>query len=238
MSERNRRERQLTRYGQCLNEECEKCKSKEIQRIPMRKDFVCEVCGKPLHEVQPPHSWFDKNRKTVVAAIVAVVLIGGGIAWFSIPDDSPASKLQPVADSVVVNKTDTAKISSQTKVTAAVEEEQSKVEINSTKSKKETTTEPVASKPKTESAASNGTRLKCGKYEGPMSGGKPDGIGGTITVTSSYTIDLKDGNGGKVTLESGDRISNTKFKNGVLQQGQLIRSNGERKFMSGLSERL
>ena len=71
-----------------------------------------------------------------------------------------------------------------------------------------------------------------------MSGGKPNGIGGTITVTRSYAIDLKDGSGNSVSIAAGDRISNTKFKNGVLQQGQLIRSNGERKFLTGLSERL
>ena len=71
-----------------------------------------------------------------------------------------------------------------------------------------------------------------------MAGGKPNGVGGIITVTLSYSIDLKDGSGNCVTIEAGDRISNTKFKNGVLQQGQLIRSNGERKFLTGLAEGL
>ena len=37
----------------------------------------------------------------------------------------------------------------------------------------------------------NGANLKCGKYEGPMAGGKPNGVGGIITVTRSYSIDLK-----------------------------------------------
>lgn len=238
MSERNRKERQLVRYGQCLNEDCEKCKKKEIQQIPIRKDFVCEECGKPLFEVQPQRSWFDKNRKAIITAIVAVVIIGGGIAWFSNSGDAPIPQTKTVTDSVAVNQIDTTKTAEQVEETAASEQRQSAEDVTPTQPEQKTATNATESKPKTETASSNSARLKCGKYEGPMSGGKPNGIGGSITVTSSYTIDLKDGNGGKVTLEAGDRISNTKFKNGVLQQGQLIRSNGERKFLSGLSERL
>lgn len=238
MSERNRKERQLVRYGQCLNEDCEKCKKKEIQQIPIRKDFVCEECGKPLFEVQPQRSWFDKNRKAIITAIVAVVIIGGGIAWFSNSGDAPIPQTKTVTDSVAVNQIDTTKTAEQVEETAASEQRQSAEDVTPTQPEQKTATNATESKAKTETASSNSARLKCGKYEGPMSGGKPNGIGGSITVTSSYTIDLKDGNGGKVTLEAGDRISNTKFKNGVLQQGQLIRSNGERKFLSGLSERL
>jgi hypothetical protein len=238
MSERNRKERQLVRYGQCLNEDCEKCKKKEIQQIPMRKEFVCEECGKPLFEVQPQRSWFDKNRKAIITAIVAVVIIGGGIAWFSNSGDAPIPQTKTVTDSVAANQIDTTKTAEQVEETAASEQRQSAEDVTPTQPEQKTATNATESKPKTETASSNSARLKCGKYEGPMSGGKPNGIGGSITVTSSYTIDLKDGNGGKVTLEAGDRISNTKFKNGVLQQGQLIRSNGERKFLSGLSERL
>lgn len=238
MSERNRRDLQVVRYGQCLNEDCEKCKKKEIQQIPMRKEFVCEECGKPLFEVQPRHSWFSQNRKTVITAIVAVIIIGGGIAWFS-NSKEPSVPLKKTATShVSVNKVDTTKTTEQTDTTTSLEEKRTTDDVTPAQSDPKTTTTGTSSKPKTEAAPSNSTRLKCGKYEGPMSGGKPDGIGGSITVTSSYTIDLKDGNGGKVDLEAGDRISNTKFKNGVLQQGQLIRNNGERKFLSGLSERL
>ncbi len=240
MSERNRKERQLVRYGQCLSDNCEKAKNKEIQQIPMRKEFICEECGKPLLEVQPQRSWFDKNRKVVIMAVGAVIVFGVGIAWFSNSEENPVSQVKATTDSVVVNQIDTTDTTEQTDVTASLEETQSTNTNDVTPSQPEqkTTTKSISSKSKTEIASSNSARLKCGKYEGPMSGGKPNGIGGTINVTSSYTIDLKDGNGGKVTLEAGDRISNTKFKNGVLQQGQLIRSNGERKFLSGLSERL
>ena len=244
MSERNRKEHQLVRYGQCLNEHCEKCKNKEIQQIPMRKEFVCEECGKPLFEVQPQRSWFEKNRKVVITTIVAVIVIGGGIVWFSNSRENSVPQVKAATDSVAVNQIDTTNTPEQPNTTVSSEEKQSTndatpaQDVMPAQSEQKTATKSVSSTPKTEIASNNSARLKCGKYEGPMSGGKPHGIGGTINVTSSYTIDLKDGNGGKVTLEAGDRISNTKFKNGVLQQGQLIRSNGERKFLSGLSERL
>lgn len=238
MSERNRKERQLVRYGQCLSENCEKAKNKEIQQIPMRKEFICEECGKPLLEVQPQRSWFDKNRKVVIMAIVAVIVIGGGVVWFSNSGENPVPQVKATTDSVVVKQIDTTNTTEQTNVSVALEEKQSTNDVAPSQSEQKSTTKSISSKPKAETASSNSASLKCGKYEGPMAGGKPNGIGGTIYVTSSYTIDLKDGNGGKVALEAGDRVSNTKFKNGVLQQGQLIRSNGERKFLSGLSERL
>ena len=37
----NRSERVRNRYGICLNDSCSKCKGKEVQEIPARKDFVC-----------------------------------------------------------------------------------------------------------------------------------------------------------------------------------------------------
>lgn len=56
MSTSSRNTHLLFRYGQCLNDGCSKCKSKEIQEIPARKDFVCQECGKELRE----------DRKSVV----------------------------------------------------------------------------------------------------------------------------------------------------------------------------
>jgi len=233
---RNRTHTSNYEYGICTNTgKCKLADSKKRQKVFVRKDddFKCEECGEKLTKVSPPNS-----KKTAIIVIAAILIIGGGIALFSTSGDSSAPKQQPVTDTTaVVSQKDTATIQKQTETTVASEEKQVVENAASTQPKQEVATK-LAARPNTEAATSNGTRLKCGKYEGPMSGGKPDGIGGTITVTSSYTIDLKDGNDGKVTLEAGDRISNTKFKNGILQQGQLIRSNGERKFMSGLSERL
>ncbi len=236
------------RYGQCLNDGCAKCKSKEIQQIPARKEFVCQECGKGLREVPPPITFWDKYGKKTIAAVAAVVVLGGGAAWFATSGSKTEDATSGKENSQVVDKDSAAVVATDT-VAAVTNEPQTETQQSET-SKPETekpAKTPVASQAQTSkasvstkpiAAAANGANLKCGKYEGPMSGGKPNGIGGTITVTRSYTIDLKDGSGNSVSIAAGDRISNTKFKNGVLQQGQLIRSNGERKFLTGLSERL
>lgn len=233
------------RYGQCLNDGCSKCKSKEIQEIPARKDFVCQECGKELREVQRPRSFGEKYGKTLTAAIAAVVVIGGGIAWFA-SSGSDSEKPAPevtVADSSAVTTPDTTATQASKEVTEetlAGQETPAQETTSAPAPAPKTSQAPTAPKaaPAAVAKAVNGANLKCGKYEGPMAGGKPDGVGGVITVTRSYTIDLKDGSGNSVNIEAGDRISNTKFKNGVLQQGQLIRSNGERKFLTGLAEHL
>lgn len=234
------------RYGQCLNDGCSKCKSKEIQEIPARKDFVCQECGKELREVSRPRSFGEKYGKTLTAAIAAVVVIGGGIAWFA-SSGSDSEKTVPevtVADSSSVTTPDTTAIQASKEVAEEIPVAQETPAQETTDAPapapkaSQAPAAPKAAPAATATKAANGANLKCGKYEGPMAGGKPDGVGGVITVTRSYTIDLKDGSGNSVNIEAGDRISNTKFKNGVLQQGQLIRSNGERKFLTGLAERL
>lgn len=244
MTASNRNSHLQFRYGQCLNDGCSKCKSKEIQEIPARKDFVCQECGKELREVQRPLSWWEKYGKTTSAAIAAVVVIGGGVAWFATSGSDSEKPNQEVAapDSSAVASPDTTAV--QPQETPATEEKTTETVTQPAATPQAEAPAPTAkpaAKPTTSSKPApqaNGANLKCGKYEGPMSGGKPDGVGGMITVTRSYTIDLKDGSGNSVSIGAGDRISNTKFKNGVLQQGQLIRSNGERKFLTGIAERL
>lgn len=81
-------ERIRYRYGMCLNDKCEKCKSKEVQEISARKDFVCPECGKPLRECPPPKQGGNKWLY-LAAAIIAMLLIGGGIWWFTSSDELP-----------------------------------------------------------------------------------------------------------------------------------------------------
>lgn len=60
--------------------------------------------------------------------------------------------------------------------------------------------------------------LGWGIYEGQMRNGKPNGIG-VVIVTKSYKIDLK--NGSYKQVVKGDRLVNTKFKDGKLVQGYI-----------------
>ena len=95
-------ERIRFRYGICLNDKCEKCKSKEVQEIPTRKELVCPVCGKPLHECPPPKRGGNKWLYGV-AGIIGLLLIGGLVWWLMGSEKEPQPQ-QPnaaqVADSL------------------------------------------------------------------------------------------------------------------------------------------
>lgn len=99
MSKNTRRtDRERLKYGICLNDECSKCKSKEIQAVPMRKDLICSECGKEMRECPPPKK---KGISPLVLAIAAVVVLGGGAATlFLLPDKEPVVE-EPVMEEVI-----------------------------------------------------------------------------------------------------------------------------------------
>ncbi len=51
-----------------------------------------------------------------------------------------------------------------------------------------------------------------------------------MAVNSSYTFDLNDGT--TASVAAGDKIENTKFQNGRLVQGEIQRTNGDRKWIT------
>lgn len=70
--------------------------------------------------------------------------------------------------------------------------------------------------------------LPYGTYEGPATGGVPNGLNGVVKVTKGFNLDLKSG-GTTLRLEPGDMIVSCKFRNGKTVQGFLKRANGEGK---------
>lgn len=64
-------------YGICLNDGCPKAKSKEIQQLPLRKEFVCSECGKPLRECPPPKSSSKPGLIVSVAVGIVALCVGG-----------------------------------------------------------------------------------------------------------------------------------------------------------------
>lgn len=69
-------------------------------------------------------------------------------------------------------------------------------------------------------------------YEGYVKNGQPDGVGGKLTFFRNYQLDLKDVEGNRLDIKSGETIENTKFENGNLRQGELHRNNGTRKWFN------
>ena len=76
MESKRKTDRIRFRYGVCLNDQCEKCKSKEVQEVPTRKELLCSVCGRPLRECPPPRKK-GLNGKLVALIIGGIVLLGG-----------------------------------------------------------------------------------------------------------------------------------------------------------------
>lgn len=173
-------ERLRYRYGICLNDGCSKCKAKEVQEIPARKEFVCAECGKALRECPPPKTWMQKNGKFVYGGIGALVVAGGIIAALTMGggEKEVAESKAPVETADTLKK-DTAKVGVPHKVEEPKKEE----------AKPEKPQEPVKTTP-APAAPQNGygtVNLGYGKYTGDLKNGKPHGHG-TITYTRSQKI--------------------------------------------------
>lgn len=69
-----------------------------------------------------------------------------------------------------------------------------------------------------------GPKISWGKYVGPS-----NGLGGTITVTKPYALDLHD-DGEPLQLSPGDEIQQTKFTNGELRGGVWVHNGSRRSF--------
>lgn len=233
----NRREHLRYRYGICLNDQCPKCKSKEVQQIPARKDFVCEECKKPLRECPPPKSFWDKYGKMITIA-VALLVIGIAILLYimlspgtpkgdyrgpqtgpdtaSVTEKVDTPKVDQPIDTLTKAPTDTAAGSAEPKT----ESEKGVDKETAGTVKKSGTDTPV--KPGSQTSS---IRVPFGKYSGPA-----NGLDGEIRVTSRYTLDLRNAAHETIELQPGDVITKTKFKNGELVGGFWHRGSEGRSF--------
>ncbi|MCQ2132009.1 MAG: hypothetical protein MJY90_01590 [Bacteroidaceae bacterium] len=224
-----RSERERMQYGICLNDECPKCKSREIQQIPMRKEFVCSECGKELRECAPPKK---KSVTPIIIGIVSGVVILGGICYAIfwqhgsagdagecdsdsiksstiIPDSTKPitttkSDTVIVYDTIVQNNTITTseKVSTKTVVTTAPAPKPSSVPVQT---------------------SNNGTiNLSYGKYTGAIKGGYPHGQG-RLVYTTSRQINRNDMKGR--TANPGDYVIG-EFFNGFVVYGKHYDSEG------------
>lgn len=202
----NRSERIRNRYGICLNDNCSKCKTKEVQEIPARKDFVCAECGKPLRECPPPPPPMD--WKKIIIGVVLVLLVGGGAAFALLGGGDEKVPTEPEVvkiDSMAQEKPDT--------VPAVTEKSAPKPEVK---------TEPK----KTQSGPKPGERYKgtlnlsYGKYVGDIVDGKPDGAGVLTYTQTQKVVSTKD-----VVAEPGERIEGV-FEHGKASFVTLYKKDG------------
>ena len=206
------------RYGICLNDNCQKCKNKEVQQVSVRKDFVCEECGKPLRECPPPKSG---PNKMVIAAIAAVIVIAVGVGCFlgfsggDTPESTPVDSLNVQSDSlsqssdtVTVVRTDTIKQIDTVTIEKTVEK------VETPKAIKTTTTTTKTSK--ASGSTKGSVNLGYAKFTGTVRDGKPNGQG-TMRFTSSHVIDSRDPKGR--VADAGDYVIG-EWVSGKLVQGR------------------
>lgn len=206
----NRSERIRNRYGICLNDSCSKGKTKEVQEIPARKDFVCAECGKPLRECPPPPP--PVNLKKIIGGVVVALLIGGGAAFALLGGGEEKTAPEPevvVIDTVPAQKPE---------VSAEEPKEEKKPAAPAVKE----APKKVAKKP----AHMPGERYKgtldlgYGKYAGDIVDGKPDGAGVLTYTKQQKVVSTKD-----VVAEPGERIEGV-FENGKASFVTLYKKDG------------
>ena len=213
MTSRNN-ERIRYRYGICLNDNCEKCKSKEVQEIPARKDFVCQnpECGKPLRECPPPKK--GGNMK-VIGIIAGVVVVAAIIGCFFAFGGGETPKQEPIAvtptpipvDSDSIKAAQMAEENQRLKdsLAAATAKAEKKQE---TPAPKPATTTPAPAKP----AASGSKNLGYATFKGTW----PNDVHGRMVFNTSHVIDSRDPKGR--VAESGDYVIG-EWSDGHLVQG-------------------
>ena len=176
-----------------------------MQQIPMRKDLVCSECGKPLRECPPPKKKGVDSK--LIGIIVAVVVIGGGIAaFFGLkggnevpPQETPVS----VVDSDSIKRAEAEALRIQDSLRAVA------VKDSLEKIKGATAQPPVKSTPQPRSTSKN---LGYATFKGSW----PNDVNGRMVFTSSHVIDSKDPK--KRVAEAGDYVIG-EWSDGHLVQG-------------------
>ena len=214
----------------------------------MRVDLeaVTWAAKKPITP-KGPSKPVDKRIIGIVAgAVAALALIGVGVfVMMQKPQTKPDITAAVQNEQVAVPQAEpTAEPATATLEPKAEPKEEPKVEPKSepqaepkAEPKSEPKPEPKAepktqpkvepkAEPKSEPKVAKGS-LRYGSWSGRVSGGKPIGFG-TLTFTSSATIRCS--NGGSISAQAGDKISNAEFDDdGYLYQGTWIKADGTKK---------
>lgn len=216
MAERNK-DRIRYRYGICLNDNCEKCKSKEVQEIPARKDFVCQnpECGKPLRECPPPKKGGNMKLIGIIAGAVALLaIVGGIIAMSGSGEETP--KQEPVTVAPV--DSDSIKAAQMAAENQRLKDSLAAVEAANAKKQEEPAAKPVPEPasvpaPKPAKPATSGSKnLGYATFKGSW----PNDVNGRMVFNSSHVIDSKDPK--KRVAEAGDYVIG-EWADGHLVQG-------------------
>jgi len=209
MAEMRNNERIRYRYGICLNDNCEKCKSKEVQEIPARKDFVCAECGKPLRECPPPKKGGNGKLIGIIAGVVVLLAIIGGIIAMS-GSGEEAPKQEPVTVAPV--DSDSIKTVQMAAENQRLKDSLAAVETAKAEKKEAPAKEAQPAPAPKPTPASGSKNLGYATFKGTW----PNDVNGRMVFSSSHVIDSKDPK--KRVAEAGDYVIG-EWADGHLVQG-------------------
>lgn len=216
MAQTRNNDRIRFRYGICLNDNCEKCKSKEVQEIPARKDFVCADCGKPLRECPPPKKGGNGKLIAIIAGAVVVLAIIGGIIAMSGGSGEEVPKQEPVAVAPVDSDSiKAAQVAMEQKRVndslQAVADSLTALAVQNSKQQPTQATTP-STRPVAPATVSGSKDLGYATFKGSW----PNDVNGRLIFNSAHVIDSRDPKGRMA--EAGDYVIG-EFSEGHLVQG-------------------
>lgn len=225
------------RRGVCKNPECDLCMSHEIQEVEPGADFVCSDCGKPLYDLPKKTGGHSPLKKILIIVGIVVILAAAVFAVIKFISDKDKDYTEPEStENVSDDESDEPDGRPEEPRggidSAIVDTVKPAGEIDKPKTPQTGTKLPPVN------PGNGSVRLSYGTYTGPISAGKPDGMGGQFVFTRACTIDLKDGYGNTVTVSPRDKIVSTKFENGYLTQGEIHFTDGTRKMLVGIRQKL
>lgn len=192
-----------TNYGICTEAEKETVfQETDLEEVDGK--FICPKCKQELEEINGGGG----HGKLIAIIAAAVIVLGGGTAALLLGGKGDGG------NSVVVENPE------------GIDPPGPKPGPDTTgKGNGKKNPQPEPPKPPRPEPTEWGTYdLGWGTYEGKMQGGKPHG-NGTVAVTKSYSIDLKNGSSRQVS--KGDRLVDAIFKKGKLTQCYIHYANGE-----------
>ncbi|MDR1202393.1 MAG: hypothetical protein LBL58_12330 [Tannerellaceae bacterium] len=182
-------ERDRYKYGVCTNRDkdgkpCPKCESKEVQKIRMGQDFVCEECKEPMRQVpppKPPTPW----GKIIGIIVAALIILGAAVYFFVFSRNSNSVETSGGGDTTVVDSLSQDTQVEVIKTDSIVLDKDSLVKpINETGTGEKIVEKEAIIDPRPTEGTIN---YPYGKYTGDIKDGKPHG-NGTIEYTKSYKI--------------------------------------------------
>jgi len=217
------------RYGICLNENCDKCKSKEVQEIPTRKEFICQnpECGKPLRECPPPKKGISKQ--VFLGILAALLVVGGVVAYLLFGGKEKESLSKPKPAVVATIDSDSILAAQQADEQIAMKQKQDSLQavadslariteearLAEEKAKEKAQSTPAPAKPvmPTTPRTSSGSKdLGYATFKGTW----PNDVNGRMIFKTSHVIDNRDPKGR--IAEAGDYVIG-EFSEGHLVQG-------------------